>query len=764
MRILIRLFVIVVFLNGLEVVEAHNYLLHNDANINRLKNQIATDETVKDAWNKIRDNANELVKKDRLPSRECATLALAYRMTDQKKYAEALKRILLDYTNKTTWEGQQLLNRTPPWKAGLGVSHTSFDLAIAYDCIYKYLNDAEKKKIAEGIVRLGIKPAMDDWLNPATSIHTFDTMGHNWWGACVYMAGLASLAVKDEIPEAQEWAKNISQTIDEWISYQGSVLQNKPSNFDQDGGFYEGINYASYGFSQYMLFRYAFQNSLPNVSLPDVPMMEKMADFFIYATYNTEGDNHMCVNFGDTDIRRNGNSVVVLLWNLGLDKQRFNWYLQKVNKGTHAEGLESDTPLGILLRPDLPPLPADYSPKEELSKMYSDIGWVVMRDSWKDNSSMLAVKSGFSWNHAHADAGSFILFHKGKNLIIDSGNSSYGHPSYTQYYVQSEAHNVITWNGMAQEEKDQYYGVANSGSVHHLIDNGTYKYVMADATGPTSRYFSRNHRHFLWIKDVILIIDEVESYESGSFEWLLHYNGESKRNGLDLTVKEGDAEINVRPLFPNTFPDAGLPHDFPEKMKLKEYIGLKDHQPKNEKPYWSIYQDKQLNKNTYVTAIVLCDDEKSQPVIQPFDGKDMLGVSISQGDEVTKVFINLKADGRIKHRNSINFFDGWETDAWITAVTFKGENNTDKNKIKSCFIAHGSYLRNKGQVVLHGLSKYFAAVEWQPEQNNITIDSQIPLNLSVYQKEETQKVYINTIEQAVDYNQPNRLGTVYMER
>ncbi|MBS2098696.1 heparinase II/III domain-containing protein [Carboxylicivirga linearis] len=749
---------------SLITVEAHNYLLHTDDNINRLKRHITTNESVKRSWLKIRNNANELVKKDHLASRECATLALAYRMTENEKYADALKRILLDYIHKTTWEGKQLLNRNPPWQAGLDVSHTSFDLAIAYDCIYEYLNHDERRKIAEGIVRLGIKPAMDDWLNPETSIHTFDTMGHNWWGACVYMAGFASLAVKNEIPEATEWAINISQTINEWVSYQGSVLQNKPSNFDRDGGFYEGINYASYGFSQYMLFRYAFQNSLPDKNLPDVQMMEKMADFFIYTTYYTEEGSSMCVNFGDTDIRRNGNSVVLLLWNLGHQSDLYAWYLQRVNSGNHAEGLESETPLGLIFHPELPLLPVDYAPEKELSKMYSDIGWVVMRDSWQNNSTMLAVKSGFSWNHAHADAGSFILFHKGKNLIIDSGNSSYGHPSYTQYYVQSEAHNVITWNEKAQEQKDQYYGVSNSGSVNHLIDNGFYKYVMADATGPTARYFSRNHRHFLWVGDVILIIDEVESYEPGSFEWLLHYNGESKRNGIDLTVKEADAEIKVRPLFPNTFPDGGLPHDFPEKIKLKEKIGLEDHQPKNEKPYWSVYQDKITDKNTFVTAIILSDNEKRQPVIKTFDGKDMQGVSIAQGDEVTKVFINLKADGRIKHRNSINSFDGWETDAWITAVTFNSENKADINNCKSCFIAHGSYLRNEDRVLLHGLSKYVAAVEWQPEQNNITIDSQIPFKLSVNQKEEGQKVYINNVDHAVDYNRSNRLGTVYMER
>ena len=42
--------------------------------------------------------------------------------------------------------------------------------------------------------------------------------------------------------------------------------------------------------------------------------------------------------------------------------------------------------------------------------VYPDIGWAMMRSSWEKDATLLAVKSGFAWNHAHADAGSFLLF------------------------------------------------------------------------------------------------------------------------------------------------------------------------------------------------------------------------------------------------------------------------------------------------------------------------------------------------------------------
>ncbi|MGH7958281.1 MAG: heparinase II/III domain-containing protein, partial [Opitutaceae bacterium] len=79
------------------------------------------------------------------------------------------------------------------------------------------------------------------------------------------------------------------------------------------------------------------------------------------------------------------------------------------------------------------------------SIIYPDIGWAVLRDSWDRDATLLAVKSGDTWNHAHADAGSFILFHAGRPLLIDAGSCSYGRPEYRGYYARSAAHNVVLY-------------------------------------------------------------------------------------------------------------------------------------------------------------------------------------------------------------------------------------------------------------------------------------------------------------------------------
>src|SRR5665647_655958 len=103
--------------------ENRRYLLHTDANIARLKTQVRNDTAVANAWNVQYKQAVEDVSKRKLRADECQVLGLAYRMTGEKRFAEAIKKILTDYMSKDSWEGQGLLNRTPSWRAGLGNSH-----------------------------------------------------------------------------------------------------------------------------------------------------------------------------------------------------------------------------------------------------------------------------------------------------------------------------------------------------------------------------------------------------------------------------------------------------------------------------------------------------------------------------------------------------------------------------------------------------------------------------------------------------------------
>ena len=692
----------------------HPYLFLTSEVIGSLKERIRTDTAVERSWQSIRAKADEAVATGR--GGDMGGLCLAYRMTGDNKYAQRAKALLVQLVNGAVWDGMD--DRTPRWNAGLGTARGCFTSALGFDCLYDYLTAEERKDIAGKIVRLGIEPSIGDWISSDKRIHSLNSMGHNWWSAVVYEAGVASLAVMNEIPQARGWAEEVLRQSTEWFAFSGSVLDNKPVSFDADGGFYESIGYASFGISEYLLFRLAWTHAIAPVHMPYDSVLVKTMDWFIHGSYPNTGPLQS-LNFGDSNPFANAQKSMKLMIALGFKKESFYWYLQQTETGGSRSEFGRNDPLGLVYSYGPVKAPVVKSPGLSASFLYKDMGWATLRSSWDTNATLLGVKSGFTWNHAHADAGSFVLYHKGKNLLIDGGDCYYGADEYSNYFVRSEAHNVVLFNGKAQDPQDQYYAVKNPGHLYHLMDGGDIKYVLADAQGPTAHYFLRNYRSFLWVGKVILVIDDVKAYEPGKFEWLMHFDQEAKRSGPDFEITNGNAAVLVRPLFPETLP-MGYPHDFPEKMVVEQRLGYKDHDVKTRIPYYAISPPEVASQQKFINAIILLDDENKPlpaftgssgasggpgrshlPQIEKLEGKDFIGVRIRQDGKVTEVYFNLLADGRLMHRNSNNVINGWETDAYMMAVS------GDADKVQEYFIGNGSYLRRGDRVVLHSLSKVF---------------------------------------------------------
>jgi oligo-alginate lyase len=731
----------------------HPRLFFTADRIARLKDRITREKSAADAWSAI------LASVDRTDGanagRNLEALALAYRMTGDQRFAERIRDALQREIRRPTWGEAELLRRDPPWQAGLGLARSLYSAAIAYDAIHDFLSPDERRTFAKGIVDLGILPTLDDWVLGEKRIHSLDTMGHNWWSACVFVAGIGALAVLDEEPRAAGWLQRISAGSVEWFGYAGSLIENKPANFDRAGAFYESINYASFALSEYLLFRLAWTNALRAPAPAELPLLDRVGDFFLHASYPNQG-RMMTLNFGDGSLTADGSRPVSLLWANGIRKPAYAWYLNATRQAAAREGLDRTSPFGLLYFPTAAELAdAPASPPLPASNAFTGIGWATLRSSWGKNATLFGLRAGYTWNHAHADTGSFILFHRGENLLIDSGNSSYARPEYDAYYRQSQAHNVVLFNGAAENPEDTYFGSKFPGSVSHLIDTGDLKYVFADATGPTSKNFVRNYRHVLWLGDVILIIDDVESFQPGQFEWLLHFAGKAERHGQDLAIAQNDARILVRPLFPMPFPDAGLPTDYPENMKLVEKTGLKDHEPDSKVVYYAFTPTELTRRTKFITAITLVTDQNKDhlPQLERLSANNMIGVRVRQSGSVTDVYLNLLADGRIRHRNANNSFGGWQTDAYLTAITCAdGANVSDADTVSRIFVADGSYLRRDQKVVLDSLSKVFLVASRSGDALEVELQGQPVINAAWRSTRKPTSVRLNGREAEPTYD------------
>jgi CubicO group peptidase (beta-lactamase class C family) len=745
------------------VMTAHPFLFFTPTAIRDLKERVRTDTAAANNWQRIRSKADSAVSAGKGGDME--SLCLAYRMTGDTKYAQRAKELLVQLVNSPAWDGMD--DRTPRWNSGLATGKSCFTSSLGFDCLYDFLTAEERKEVAAKIVRLGIQPSIGDWISPDKRLHSLNSMGHNWWSAVVHEAGVASLAVMNEIPAARGWAEEVMRSSKEWWAFSGSVLDNKPASFDEDGGFYESIGYASFALSEYLLFRLAWTNALSPITMPYDSLLVKTMDWFIHGCYPNAGPIQS-LNFGDSNPFGNAQKPVSLMIALGFKKESYTWYLQQMEAGGSKGEFGKSSPLGLVYAPARATAANGVSAGPEkapglpLSALYKDMGWATLRSSWDTNATLLGVKSGFTWNHAHADAGSFVLYHKGKNLLIDGGDAFYGSDEYSSYFVRSEAHNVMLFNGKAQDPQDQYHAVKNPGHLYNLMDGGDIKYVLADAQGPTAHYFLRNYRSFLWIGKVILVIDDVKAYEPGKFEWLMHFDQDARRKGPDFEITNGNAAVLVRPLFPETLP-MGYPHDFPEKMVVEERWGYKDHDVKTRIPYYAISPPEPASVQKFINAIILLDEDNKPvttftgssgasgsagrsnlPSIEKLEGKDMIGVRIRQDGKVTDVYFNLLADGRLMHRNSNNIFNGWETDAYMMAVTYADKSGGgDPDQVTEYFISNGSYLRKDDRIILHSLSKVFMIAKTSGAVPEVILQGQPVMHVDLLLKDKGSSLLLN---------------------
>lgn len=725
---------------------SHPCLLFTPEKINTAKNNIKKDTLMARCWRDIRRSADKNINTKDLSKLDY--LSLAFQMTNDKKYLNAIKNVLFNAIKADSWGSTEMLARKPAWTFDLGMAHKCYSAAIGYDAIYNNLSTEERDTISRGLYRLGMKPSLRDWVMEPTRIHSLNSMGHNWWTSCVCMGGLLAMSLQNEISESKEAIETINEILPEWFSFAGDVLQNKAKTFDDAGGMYESLNYANFGIQEALLFRIAWKNCNPGQKAPDIPQLKKLPDYFLHVCYPRKGELYD-IPFGDSHKNITAESSMMLLYELGIRNNNMLWYFNQVQEGQNRDGYFRNRPMGFLYTPDTHNAPS--SPDSQLSYIWKDFGWATMRKSWDENSTLLAVKSGYTWNHSHADANSFVLFHNGVDIIKDGGNCWYPRPEYRNYFFQSDAHNVVLFNGKGQPKAQQYHGAPLRGYLYYLMDNGNMKYVLANGTGPMSDQLSRNFRHFLWLDKVIFIIDDLKSHEAGKFEWLWHTNGEVKKNGYDLNVNNGSSSVSVCPLYPRLFAQSDFVHDYPDDAYIEEKQGPREDLKGNE-TYYSFHLPETTDMVKAVTAIILKDSpsDKNIPVIERRDGKNWIGLRISYNNKITDFYINQLADGRLMHSNSWIEADGWTTDAYMFTVTYdKGQ---DAASAEDMFVCYGSAVRRGTTDYFSSLSKLFFIKNILNGQPDICIEGQPNINATFKTSGKYQTAFINGQQMNVSYN------------
>jgi hypothetical protein len=216
----------IAFLAAFPVVDAqtlvgpHPYLLYTDAAIQQYRERISSSPADKAAYDDLLRDAAKTSQPQDPDAMEAA--CLAFRMTGEDQFAHDIKAGLQKVDQRVDFSDPELLLRDPPWHSGLGTGRTVQAFAIGFDCIHEQLSPLERRHFADALVTKGLHPILDDWLLAPTRIHSLDTMGHNWWSALVFNAGIGAMAILQERPDALPWLQRISEASKEWYTYEAA--------------------------------------------------------------------------------------------------------------------------------------------------------------------------------------------------------------------------------------------------------------------------------------------------------------------------------------------------------------------------------------------------------------------------------------------------------------------------------------------------------------------------------------------------------------
>ncbi len=601
-------------------------------------------------------------------------LGVVYAVEGNRLAAERLRDAMLHVASFEVWTGPQNKDRDVPWLSDLSTTRIAMALAYGYDMIYDMLTPNERDVISDAVLNKGVMPLLKDWVLPETRIHALDSMGHNWWAVCIGLAGAALLPVSDRLePDRFEHLiAQIEQALVEFLEYPGCTLFNKVPNYDEYSLFYESVGYFCYGTGELLRYlwhaeRYLGKRENLRRALP--PALGQAILSFAYP-YEQNGQNKIgFLNYGDSAFTANIMPMVRWLRLLGYDTPSLASYAAQTP--VEEDILTLIAPTDAVDLSGLNTLPTTV--------VYPKTGYAITRDSWNNDATLLAVKSGYTWNHAHADAGSFILYDRGAPLLIDSGSCSYGDKLYRSYYCKDISHNVLLINSEGQRYEEQIRGSKFPGCISEHYEKDGLFYVQADATGPMAHLCSRMYRNFIWLDhSILVIVDDVLCHEPNTVQFLLHYDGDQHAcddgsvliTGARSHVKlYTEMQVECREGYLSSRYGYGTVPD--GSATPCEYLCLST--PRTDRVH-------------SLMNVIALNDVADGLIVEQLEGKECIGVRLTLGNKQRELWYNLRADGRRMHINSNNTLGAWDTDAYL----LMSERSGDEERI---FVVSGSYVR-----------------------------------------------------------------------
>jgi hypothetical protein len=422
----------------------HPRLMLSDGELARLKELHERDQLLQRYVADVIKQADDCLQKPPLAykkigprllhvSRDCLNriyaLGLAYRWTEDEKYAQKAAENLLAVCDFNDWNPSHFLD----------TAEMSHAVAIGYDWLFNYLSEQTRGKIKAALIKKGLEPGLEAYQN-----HWWPKAEHNWNQVCNGSLIIACLAIAETDPNYAE--KTISAAV--------SSLPLALKSYDPDGAWPEGPGYWHYATTYTAYALAALQTGLQNdFGLSKSVGLSQTGLFPIY----TAGPTGLFFNFADSSEKSSRKPAPCMFW------------LAK----TYGNPLFADSEHAVLSNANASPEHVIWYQPSSGGKPYPEmldhyfrglVEVVTFRSAWNDPDALfVGVKAGLNQvNHGHLDLGNFEFDALGCRWARDLGADNYNLPGYwdkkragerwSYYRLNSASHNVPMLNGQNQDE------------------------------------------------------------------------------------------------------------------------------------------------------------------------------------------------------------------------------------------------------------------------------------------------------------------------
>lgn len=457
-------------------------------------------------------------------------LAMAYRLTGEKKYAERGIREMAALAAFPDLNPSHYLD----------TAESTTALAIGLDSFDDVIDAATRLAVKRAIIDKGIKPsfASNQWWVKGEN---------NWNQVCNGGLTLGALAVADVDEELA--ARTIARAV-EGVPY-------AMVHYGPDGAYPEGPGYWGYGTSYNVLMISALETALgTDFGLSGQAGFMGTADYFLHAT----GPTGLFFNYSDSGQRGVNAPAGPMFYFAGKRDEpglllQERGYLHGLVSGDLGKARARDRFLPYLLvwaRPGATGVGAGKLPGTHYVGQ-GDTPVAFHRSGWTGDATYVAIKGGAAeTNHAHMDAGTFVLDMQGVRWADDLG---------MQDYESLESRKVDLWNKKQDSQRWQVFRL--SAGAHNVLTVDGRPHAVAGKAGIV---LSREDRTVVDLSPVyagqlasagrgvwlrgdgsVLLQDEVKGLaeKGGTVRWAMVTRAEVECRGNEVVLKRGGKTVRM---------------------------------------------------------------------------------------------------------------------------------------------------------------------------------------------------------------------------